>query len=99
MTALLKFALLITPSVANVEQRFSTLTLLCMKQINHLSLKNTNPLMQITLLVEKPEDPIFEGLIDKCKNMKKYLKNFNLYTLKCCTIKYPFSKSMLAIIA
>ena len=40
MIKLLKFALLITPSTANVERGFSILMLLCTKQRNRLSPKN-----------------------------------------------------------
>ena len=72
MMKLLKFALLITPSTAHLEQRISFLTPLCTKQINHHSLKNISLLMTIVLLGEKYEDPILESLIDKCKNIKKY---------------------------
>ena len=72
MMKLLKFALLITPSTANVEQGFSILTLLCTKQRNRLSPKNIDRLMRIILLgSEKIEDAVWESLINKYKDIKE----------------------------
>ena len=47
MMKLLKFALRITPSTANVERGFSIFTQLCTKQRNRLSPKNIDRLMRI----------------------------------------------------
>ena len=70
MMKLLKFALLITPSTANVERGFSILTLLCTKQRNRLSPKNIDRLMRIILLgPEKIEDAVWESLINKYKDI------------------------------
>ena len=72
MMKLLKFALLITPSTANVERGFSILTLLCIKQRNGQSPKNIDCLMRIILLgPEKIEDAVWESLINKYKDIKE----------------------------
>ena len=72
MMKLLKFALLITPSTANVERGFSILTLLCTKQRNQLSPKNIDRLMRIILLgPEKIEDAVWESLINEYKDIKE----------------------------
>ena len=69
---ILKFALLIPPSTANVEQQFSVLIVLCMKQRNRLSLRNIDCLMRIILLgPEKFENTVWKSLIDKYKDIKE----------------------------
>ena len=70
MIKLLGFALLITPGTASVEQGFSFLTVLCIKQRNRLSPKNIDLLMRIVLLgPQKIEDTVWESLIDKYKDI------------------------------
>ena len=69
MMKLLKYALLITPSTANVKRGFSHL---CTKQGNRLSLKNIDRFMRIILVgPEKFENTIWESLVDKYKDIKE----------------------------
>ena len=68
---LLKFALLITPSTANVERGFSVLTLLVTKHRNSLATKNIDRLMRLVLLgPDSFDDRTWEILVDKYKDMK-----------------------------
>ena len=68
---LLKLALLITPSTANVERGFSVLTLLVTKHRNSLAPKSIDRLMRLVLLGPNTfDDRTWELLVDKFKDTK-----------------------------
>ena len=69
---LVKFALLITPSTANVERRFSVLSLLVTKQQNPLSPQSIDGLMQLVLLgPDDFEESTWEKLVVNYKEQKE----------------------------
>ena len=70
---MLKYALLITPSMANVERGFSVLTLLATKQQNRLSPRSIDRLMRLVLLgPNKFDDETWEELVDRFKAAKEH---------------------------
>ena len=68
---LLKYALLITPSTANVERGFSILTLLLTKQRNRLLPQNLDRLMRLNLLGYDFDDKTWELLVDRFRDGKE----------------------------
>ena len=72
LVKLLKYALLITPSMANVERGFSVLTLLATKQRNRLSPRSIDRLMRLVLLGPNEfDDKTWEESVDRFKAFKE----------------------------